>query len=121
MNMEAVTRLTIADASTLLREGLRRLLSDAKDLFIVGLAANDVETMELVEEKDKTDVLLLDLQSGSLRRLSGHAEPVASHMRWRRPLIEPGSALTRLLRRDDGALLLLDLATGSLSSLLTSH
>jgi len=61
MNMEAVTRLTIADASTLLREGLKRLLGDAKDLLIVGLAANDVETMELVEEKDKTDVLLLDL------------------------------------------------------------
>ena len=59
--MEVVTRLAIADASTLLREGLKRLLDDVNDLLVVGLAANDVETMELVEQKNKTDVLLLDL------------------------------------------------------------
>ena len=40
--MEVVTRLAIADASTLLREGLKRLLGDANDLLVVGLAANDV-------------------------------------------------------------------------------
>jgi len=59
--MEVVTRLAIADASTLLREGLKRQLDDVNDLLVVGLAANDVETMELVEQKNKTDVLLLDL------------------------------------------------------------
>ncbi len=40
--MEVVTRLATADASTLLREGLKRLLGDANDLLVVGLAANDV-------------------------------------------------------------------------------
>ena len=42
INMEVVTRLATADASTLLREGLKRLLGDANDLLVVGLAANDV-------------------------------------------------------------------------------
>ncbi len=59
-NTDAVTRLVIADANTLLREGLKRLLQDAEHLLCVGEAANDVETMELVEE-NKPDILLLDL------------------------------------------------------------
>jgi two-component system, NarL family, response regulator DegU len=59
-NTDAVTRLVIADANTLLREGLKRLLPEAKGFIIVGEAANDVETMEIVEQA-KPDVLLLDL------------------------------------------------------------
>ena len=67
--MEVVTRLVIADASTLLREGLTRLLGDAKDLLVVGQAGNDVETMELVEQKNNTDVLLLDLNIPKLEAI----------------------------------------------------
>src|SRR3990170_5081788 len=59
--MEFTTKVAIADANTLLRQGLKRLLhDDAKDFLVVGDAANDVETMNLVEQT-KPDVLLLDL------------------------------------------------------------
>lgn len=58
--MECITKLAIADANTLLREGLKRLLIEAKDFLVVGEAANDVETMNLVEQA-RPDVLLLDL------------------------------------------------------------
>jgi len=59
--MESTTKLAIADANTLLRQGLKRLLhDDAKDFLVVGDAANDVETMNLVEQT-KPDILLLDL------------------------------------------------------------
>jgi len=59
--MELTTKVAIADANTLLRQGLSRLLhDDAKDFLVVGDAANDVETMNLVEQT-KPDVLLLDL------------------------------------------------------------
>src|SRR3989304_8413119 len=59
--MESTTKLAIADANTLLRQGLKRLLhDDAKDFLVVGEAANDVETMNLVEQT-KPDILLLDL------------------------------------------------------------
>ncbi|HWO41301.1 MAG TPA: response regulator transcription factor [Candidatus Eisenbacteria bacterium] len=57
---DAMTRLVIADANTLLREGLRRILQDVAHLVFVGEATHDVETMELVAE-EKPDVLLLDL------------------------------------------------------------
>src|SRR3989304_8735509 len=59
--MEATSKLAIADANTLLRQGLKRLLhDDAKDCLVVGEAANDVETMNLVEQS-KPDILRLDL------------------------------------------------------------
>jgi DNA-binding NarL/FixJ family response regulator len=59
-NTDGVTKLAIADASALLREGLKRLLHDTKDLLVVGETANDVETMEVVEQV-KPGVLLLDV------------------------------------------------------------
>lgn len=58
--MEAVKRLVIADPNTLLREGLKGILHDEKDLLVVGDASNDVETMESVGEL-KPDALILDL------------------------------------------------------------
>jgi len=67
--MEVVTRLGIADASTLLREGLMRVLGDKKDVSVVGQAANDVETMELVEQRNNVDVLLLDLNIPKLEAI----------------------------------------------------
>ncbi len=66
--MESVKKLAIADANALLREGLKRLLNEATDLLIVGDAANDVETMELVEQA-KPDVLVLDLNIPRLEAL----------------------------------------------------
>ena len=58
--METPTKLAIGHANTLLREGLKRLLHDFKEFLVVGDAADDVETMDLVEQA-KPDVLLLDL------------------------------------------------------------
>lgn len=58
--MESPTKLAIGDANTLLREGLKRLLHDFKEFLVVGDAADDVETMDLIEQA-KPDVLLLDL------------------------------------------------------------
>ena len=57
---DAVTKVAIADVNTLLREGLKRLLPEMKDFIVVGEAADDVDTMEMVEQA-KPDVLLLDL------------------------------------------------------------
>ena len=67
-NTDAVTKLAIADASALLREGLKRLLQDTKDFLVVGETANDVETMEVVEQA-KPDVLLLDLNIPKLEAI----------------------------------------------------
>lgn len=64
--MDAVTKIAVADANTLLREGLKRILPEAKDLTIAGEAANDVETMQIVEEV-RPDVLLLDLNIPKLQ------------------------------------------------------
>jgi two-component system, NarL family, response regulator DegU len=66
--MEFSKKLAIADANTLLREGLKRLLQDTEQLHFVGEAANDVETMELVDE-NKPDVLLLDLNIPKLEAI----------------------------------------------------
>lgn len=57
--MESSIKLAIADANTLLRDGLKRLLYDDQDFVIVGEAASDVETLSLVEQS-RPEVLLLD-------------------------------------------------------------
>lgn len=64
--METETKLVIADPDTLLREGLKRILPERNGLIIVGEAANDVETMQVVEEL-KPDMLLLDLNIPKLQ------------------------------------------------------
>jgi two-component system, NarL family, response regulator DegU len=66
--MEADTRISIsiADPNTLLRDGLQRILPESSEFVIVGEAANDVETMQIVEER-KPDVLLLDLNIPKLQ------------------------------------------------------
>lgn len=53
-------RLVIADDHTIVREGLKQLLSAAADLAVVGEAQNGHEVMQRVRELD-FDVLLLDM------------------------------------------------------------
>src|SRR5918996_4817924 len=60
VKMETLKRIVIADANTLLREGLKRILGDGKDLLVVGEAASDVDTLEVIEGTNP-DALLLDL------------------------------------------------------------
>lgn len=53
-------RIAIADDHTIVREGLKQLLSATDDLSVVGEAQNGHEVMQRVRELD-FDVLLLDL------------------------------------------------------------
>lgn len=56
-----IIKVAIADANTLLREGLKRILAMENDLLVVGEASDEVEVAEVVE-RTKPDVLLLDLE-----------------------------------------------------------
>ena len=64
-----------------------------------------------------SDAYLLDLETGAFSRLGWHLFPVASGMRWRVPQPDPGSEVTRLFSRGDGALVRLDPVTGRLKNL----
>jgi DNA-binding NarL/FixJ family response regulator len=55
-----VIRIVIADDHAIVREGLKRIASDAPDLQVVGEAADGTEVMERVRDLD-FDVLVLDL------------------------------------------------------------
>lgn len=55
-----VIKVAIADANTLLREGLKRIFSTESDLLVVGEAASESAALEVVE-RGRPDVLLLDL------------------------------------------------------------
>jgi DNA-binding NarL/FixJ family response regulator len=53
-------RIVIADDHAIVREGLKRIVSDGKDLQVVGEAADGTQVMQRVRELD-FDVLVLDL------------------------------------------------------------
>ena len=55
-----MTRIVIADDHAIVREGLKRIVSEAGDLVVLGEAADGTEVMERVRELD-FDVLVLDL------------------------------------------------------------
>ncbi len=55
-----MTRIVIADDHAIVREGLKRIVSDAPDLEVTGEAADGNEVMQRVRERD-FDVLVLDL------------------------------------------------------------
>lgn len=59
--MTTPIKVVIADDHALLREGLRKMLSVEKDIFVVGEAANGDEVAKVVERM-KPDVILLDLK-----------------------------------------------------------
>jgi DNA-binding beta-propeller fold protein YncE len=70
------------------------------------------------KESGVSDALLLDLNSGAVRKLGAHLFPIAAHMRWRLPMPEPGSEATRLFARADGSVVRLDPQTGALATIL---
>jgi len=55
-----LTRIVIADDHAIVREGLKRIVSEAADLRVVGEAADGTEVMQRVRG-DEFDVLVLDL------------------------------------------------------------
>ena len=60
MEVTEVIRVAIADANTLLREGLKRIFASESDLLVVGDATSELDVLEVVK-RTKPDVLLLDL------------------------------------------------------------
>ena len=56
-----VIRILVADDHAIFRDGLRKLLSDAEEIQIVGEASNGVECTKMLA-KLKPDILLLDLR-----------------------------------------------------------
>ncbi len=60
-----VLKIVLADDHTLLRDGLRALLSQQADLQIVGEAKNGLELLEVVKEQ-QPDLILLDLSMPEL-------------------------------------------------------
>jgi hypothetical protein len=75
-------------------------------------------TIGAAKESGASDALLLDLDSGAVRKLGAHLFPIAAHMRWRLPQPEPGSEVTRLFARADGSIVRLDPQTGELKAIL---
>jgi len=53
-------RIVIADDHAIVREGLKRIVTSAEDMTVVGEASNGMEVMRQVRESD-FDVLVLDL------------------------------------------------------------
>jgi two-component system invasion response regulator UvrY len=53
-------RVLIADDHAIVREGLKQILADTKDIVVAGDAANGVDAIKLAR-KGKGDVLLLDI------------------------------------------------------------
>jgi DNA-binding NarL/FixJ family response regulator len=53
-------RIIIADDHAIVREGLKQILADSKDIIVTGDAENGVDAIKLVRKND-CDVLLLDI------------------------------------------------------------
>ncbi len=54
-------KILIVDDQTLMRDGLKSVLSLEKDFVVTGTAANGVEAIQMVE-KSVPDVVLLDIR-----------------------------------------------------------
>ena len=53
-------RVLLADDHAIIRDGLKQILADTDDLGVAGEAANGLEVMQQIREKD-WDVLVLDI------------------------------------------------------------
>ncbi|MEN3292478.1 MAG: two-component system, NarL family, invasion response regulator UvrY, partial [Burkholderiales bacterium] len=60
MTSNNLIRIIIADDHAIVREGLKQILADSKDIVVTGDAENGVDAIKLVR-KDDCDVLLLDI------------------------------------------------------------
>jgi DNA-binding NarL/FixJ family response regulator len=60
MTVKDKIRVLIADDHAIVREGLKQILADTKDIVVAGEAENGLEAIKLAR-KGKSDVLLLDI------------------------------------------------------------
>jgi two-component system invasion response regulator UvrY len=60
MTIDSAIKIVIADDHAIVREGLKQILADSKDIIVTGDAENGVEAIKLVR-KAECDVLLLDI------------------------------------------------------------
>jgi two-component system invasion response regulator UvrY len=60
MTAKEKIKVLIADDHAIVREGLKQILADTKDIIVAGDAENGLDTIKLVR-KGKSDVLLLDI------------------------------------------------------------
>jgi two-component system invasion response regulator UvrY len=60
MNADGTIKILIADDHAIVREGLKQILADTKDIVVAGDAENGADAIKLVRQGD-CDVLLLDI------------------------------------------------------------
>jgi YesN/AraC family two-component response regulator len=89
-------RIILADDHTLVRQGIRRILSENPDLEVIGEAANGREALELME-KLRPDLVILDIQ---MSRMSGLE--AAKRIKKQHPEVKTleGGAITKILRKN---------------------
>ncbi|MEO6956901.1 MAG: response regulator transcription factor [Antricoccus sp.] len=75
-----MTTVVIADDQTVVREGLRSMLSMLPGIEVLGVAASAESALELVAETDP-DVLLTDLRMPGIGGIAGIRRLIASGAR----------------------------------------
>jgi two-component system invasion response regulator UvrY len=60
MSVKEVIKVLIADDHAIVREGLKQILADTKDIVVVGFAENGVDAIKLAR-RDHSHVMLLDI------------------------------------------------------------
>ncbi len=76
--METLHRIVLAEDHTIIREGLRMLLSSANEYEIVGEASNGLEAISMVEEF-KPDIVLMDISMPKMNGLEAIREIKATN------------------------------------------
>jgi DNA-binding NarL/FixJ family response regulator len=75
-------KILLADDHTIVRQGLKLILSAHEDLEVVGEAANGREAVELAD-KLRPDIVLMDVQMPELNGIEAAKKMVAAHPRVR--------------------------------------
>ena len=86
----------LADDHAIIRDGLRQILADTEDLAVVGEAANGLEVMQKVRERD-WNVLVLDISMPGRNGLELIATLVTANVIGEASRIGFGSALAAIM------------------------
>ena len=86
----------LADDHAIIRDGLRQILADTEDLAVVGEAANGLEVMQKVRERD-WNVLVLDISMPGRNGLELISTLVTANVVGEASRIGFGSALATIM------------------------